>query len=81
VAANIGRPQIVLRIEAQTVGYGEEALTETAEKLAARVIFHQHRLNTLEQEDVAAGVDGYRGSFPKVDSIGKLKKIGLQAIR
>jgi hypothetical protein len=81
VATDVGGPEVALCIDSQTMWHGKETIPKTAKKLAACIVFHQHRLHALEEEDVAAFVDSYGGGFSEIDAVRQLEEAGLKAIR
>ena len=57
VRGDVGRPDIVLRVDPQPMRPVEEAGAERADELAARVELHQRVWSAMQDEDVALGVD------------------------
>jgi hypothetical protein len=57
VRRNIRRPDVVLRVDAQTVRPVEQPVAEPADESAVRIEFHQWHRPTMEDEDVAFGVE------------------------
>jgi hypothetical protein len=48
MVAAVDGPQIVVRVDAQSVQVGKESVTEALNEAALRVIFGEHRFGSLE---------------------------------
>src|SRR5208282_1700650 len=53
VAAVVGRPDVVVRVNAQTVRMRKKAFANALNKISLLVVFGEHRLRSLEQKYVA----------------------------
>src|ERR1039458_7612278 len=51
VAAVVSRPKIVVRVDAQAMRVREESVSKALDKATLRVIFGEHGLGSLKQED------------------------------
>jgi hypothetical protein len=81
MASVVGRPKIVVRIDAQTMRVSEESLADTLNKISLLVIFGKHWLGPLEEKYMSLRIDcdasGLAGNHP----LGKLEKIRHHTIR
>ena len=53
MASVVGRPKIVVSVDAQTMRMREDPVADTLNKIALLVIFCEHRLGSLEKKYVA----------------------------
>jgi len=57
VRAHVGRPDVVLRVDPQTVRPFEHPIAEPADEMAVGIEFHQRHRPAMNDEDVALGVE------------------------
>src|ERR1700733_6647281 len=58
IHGNVGRPDVVLRVDPQTMRAVEQPVTEAADEMAVRIEFRQGHRPAMEDKDVAFGVKG-----------------------
>ena len=75
MVAVIGRPNVVLGVDAQAVGMIEKAVAKLPQIFPVMVELHQHRFATLEDEDVTRRVKRDARDLAEILAVRELKEI------
>ncbi len=81
MVAIVGRPNVVVRVDTQTMWVREEAVTNTLNEITLSVIFGEHGLGALKQEYVSLRIYCHRRSFAGGHSFGEFEEVGHDPIR
>jgi hypothetical protein len=76
VRGHVGGPDVVLRVDPQTVRPFEQPVAEPADEIAVRIEFHQRHRSAMDDEDVAPGVEGNARRSTKVHARRQLERFG-----
>src|ERR1700733_16208451 len=79
--AIIGRPNVVVRVYAQTMRVCKQSFSKTLNEIAVLVVFREHWLCSLEKKYVTFGIHCDPGGFSHGHAFGKLKKIANDFVR
>ncbi len=80
VGRNVGRPDVVLRVDPQTVRPVEQPVAEPADEIAVAIEFHQRHRPAMDDEDVAFGVERNARRAAKVRTGRQLEGFGNRDI-
>lgn len=75
VRRDIGRPDVVVRVDAQAVRPLEQAVAETADEVAVGVEFHQRHRPAMDDVDVAPGVEGDARRAAEIHAGGEMEGV------
>src|SRR5271166_6570285 len=81
MVAVVGRPKIVVGVDAQAMGMQEESLANALNKISLHVIFGEHGLGPLKQKDVTLGIYRNARSFARNHPFGNLEEVRHNTIR
>lgn len=73
-------PEVIIWVDTQAVGVGEQSVTQTLNEVALRIEFGEHWLGALEQVDVSLGIYGDGGGFSGNCSFGEFEKVWEDAV-
>jgi len=76
VRGNIGRPDVVLRVDPQAVRAFEHPLAEAADEVAVGIEFRQRQQPAVDDEDIAFGIEGDAGRAAKIHARRQLEGFG-----
>src|SRR5208283_484427 len=71
----VGRPDVVVSVDAQSVRVRKEPFADALNKIALAVVFGKHRLGSLEKKYMALRIYGDRRGFAGDYSFWKLEEV------
>ena len=76
MGGDVGRPDVVVGIDAQPMRPLEQAVAEAADEMAVRVELHQRHRAAVDDEDVALGVEGDARGAAEIGAGRQLERFG-----